>query len=210
MRRRCSTWSARATSIRASPTRPARCSRSGSARWKAASARSRWRAGRPRCTWRSSRSLGAGSHIVASRSLYGGSHNLLDFTLPRFGIETSFVDPRDLDAWRAAIRPETRLLFGETLGNPGPRGARHPAHRGARARARPAAARRFDVHDAVSDAAVRARRGPGLSLGDQISFRPRRGHRRPAGRRRHASTGTSRQSRQVPDADRALRAASTT
>src|SRR5215468_7506087 len=63
--------------------------------------------------------MGAGSHIVASRALYGGSHNLLHFTLPRFGIETTFVDPRDLDAWRAAIRPETRLLFGETLGNPG-------------------------------------------------------------------------------------------
>src|SRR5690349_19565809 len=63
--------------------------------------------------------MGAGSHIVASRSLYGGSHNLLDFTLPRFGIETTFVDPRDLDAWRAALRPSTRLMFGETLGNPG-------------------------------------------------------------------------------------------
>jgi O-acetylhomoserine (thiol)-lyase len=63
--------------------------------------------------------LSAGSHIVASRSLYGGSHNLLDYTLPRFGIDTTFVDPRDLDAWRDAIRPQTRLLFGETLGNPG-------------------------------------------------------------------------------------------
>src|SRR5262245_41665722 len=63
--------------------------------------------------------LGAGGHIVASRALYGGSHNLLDFTLPRFGVTTTFVDPRDLDQWRAAIRPETRLLFGETLGNPG-------------------------------------------------------------------------------------------
>jgi len=63
--------------------------------------------------------LGAGSHIVASRSLYGGSHNLLDYTLPRFGIETTFVDPRSIDAWRAAIRPNTRLFFGETLGNPG-------------------------------------------------------------------------------------------
>ncbi len=62
---------------------------------------------------------GAGSHIVASSALYGGSHNLLAYTLPRFGIHTSFVPPRDLDAWRAAIRPETRLLFGETLGNPG-------------------------------------------------------------------------------------------
>ncbi|MDQ2916918.1 MAG: O-acetylhomoserine aminocarboxypropyltransferase [Pseudomonadota bacterium] len=63
--------------------------------------------------------LSAGSHIVASRSLYGGSHNLLDYTLPRFGIDTTFVDTRDVDAWRRAIRPETRLLFGETLGNPG-------------------------------------------------------------------------------------------
>jgi len=63
--------------------------------------------------------LDAGSHIVASQSIYGGTHNLLSYTLPRFGIETTFVDPRDLDAFRAAIRPETRLLFGETLGNPG-------------------------------------------------------------------------------------------
>ena len=62
---------------------------------------------------------GAGSHIVASRALYGGSHNLLDYTLRRFGIETTFVDPRDPDAWRAALRPATRLLLGETLGNPG-------------------------------------------------------------------------------------------
>ncbi len=63
--------------------------------------------------------MGAGAHIVASRALYGGSHNLLDYTLPRFGITTTFVDPRDPDAWRAAIRPATRLLFGESLGNPG-------------------------------------------------------------------------------------------
>lgn len=63
--------------------------------------------------------MGAGSHIVASRALYGGSHNLLQYTLPRFGIETTFVTPRNLDEWRAAIRPNTRLLFGEALGNPG-------------------------------------------------------------------------------------------
>src|SRR4029453_15319420 len=63
--------------------------------------------------------MGTGSHIVASRSLYGGSHNLLHYTLPRFGIETTFVDPRDVDPFRRAIRPNTRLLFGETLGNPG-------------------------------------------------------------------------------------------
>ncbi len=63
--------------------------------------------------------LSAGEHIVASRSLYGGTHNLLEYTLPRFGITTTFVDPRDPDAFAAAITPQTRLLFGETLGNPG-------------------------------------------------------------------------------------------
>jgi O-acetylhomoserine (thiol)-lyase len=62
---------------------------------------------------------GAGSHIVASAALYGGSHNLLHYTLPRFGITTTFVKPGDIDAWRAALRPNTRQLLGETLGNPG-------------------------------------------------------------------------------------------
>ncbi|GIK98806.1 MAG: O-acetylhomoserine aminocarboxypropyltransferase [Alphaproteobacteria bacterium] len=63
--------------------------------------------------------MGAGGHIVASASLYGGTVNLLKLTLPRFGITTTFVHPRDLDGFRKAIRPETRLVFGETLGNPG-------------------------------------------------------------------------------------------
>ncbi len=63
--------------------------------------------------------MDAGAHIVSSRSLYGGSHNLLSYTLPRFGIETTFVDPRDPGAFRDAIRDNTRLVFGETLGNPG-------------------------------------------------------------------------------------------
>jgi O-acetylhomoserine (thiol)-lyase len=63
--------------------------------------------------------MDAGSHIVASNSLYGGSHNLLGYTLKRFGIETTFINPRNPDDWKRAIRPNTRLLFGETLGNPG-------------------------------------------------------------------------------------------
>jgi len=63
--------------------------------------------------------MGAGAHIVASTALYGGSQNLLHYTLRRFGIETTFVKPGDIDGWRAAIRPNTRLLFGETVGNPG-------------------------------------------------------------------------------------------
>ncbi|KUN80720.1 bifunctional o-acetylhomoserine/o-acetylserine sulfhydrylase [Streptomyces griseoruber] len=61
----------------------------------------------------------AGDHIVSSTSLYGGTYNLLRHTLPRFGIEVSFVDdPDDAEAWRAAIRPNTKALFAESLGNP--------------------------------------------------------------------------------------------
>ncbi|MGI9409539.1 MAG: O-acetylhomoserine aminocarboxypropyltransferase [Hyphomicrobiaceae bacterium] len=63
--------------------------------------------------------MDSGSHIVSSQSIYGGSHNLFQHTLPRFGIETTFVNPRDPEAFRAAIKPNTRLLFAETLGNPG-------------------------------------------------------------------------------------------
>ena len=62
---------------------------------------------------------GAGSHVLASRALYGGSQNLLGYTMKRFGIETTFIDPRDMDAWRNNIRPNTKALFAETLGNPG-------------------------------------------------------------------------------------------
>jgi O-acetylhomoserine (thiol)-lyase len=63
--------------------------------------------------------MDAGSHIVASGALYGGSHNLLGYTMKRFGIETTFVSPRDPQNFLRAIKPNTRLLFGETLGNPG-------------------------------------------------------------------------------------------
>jgi O-acetylhomoserine (thiol)-lyase len=62
--------------------------------------------------------MGMGAHIVAATSLYGGSINMLKLTLPRFGITTTFVDPRDPAAFAKAIRPETRLVFAETLGNP--------------------------------------------------------------------------------------------
>jgi O-acetylhomoserine (thiol)-lyase len=63
--------------------------------------------------------LSAGDHIVSSRNIYGGTHNMMNLTLPRFGITTTFVDPRDPQAFAEAIRPETRLVFAETLGNPG-------------------------------------------------------------------------------------------
>ena len=63
--------------------------------------------------------MGQGGHIVASRSLYGGSISLLAHTLPRFGITTTFVDARDVKGFRDAIRPDTRLIHTEVLGNPG-------------------------------------------------------------------------------------------
>ncbi len=62
---------------------------------------------------------GAGDHIVSSPSLYGGTYNLFRHTLPRFGVEVTFVeDPEDVEAWRAAVRPNTKAFFAETLGNP--------------------------------------------------------------------------------------------
>jgi O-acetylhomoserine (thiol)-lyase len=63
--------------------------------------------------------MGAGSHIVASGALYGGSHNLLAYTMKRFGIDTTFVSPRDPMNFKRALKENTRLVFGETLGNPG-------------------------------------------------------------------------------------------
>jgi O-acetylhomoserine (thiol)-lyase len=63
--------------------------------------------------------LGQGDHIVASSQMYGGNVSLMKNTLPRFGIETSFVDPTDLDGIRAAFQDNTKLVYGELIGNPG-------------------------------------------------------------------------------------------
>jgi O-acetylhomoserine (thiol)-lyase len=60
-----------------------------------------------------------GGHIVASASLYGGTYNLLHYTLPKLGVQVTFIDdPDDLAAWTGAIRPETRAFYGESIGNP--------------------------------------------------------------------------------------------
>jgi O-acetylhomoserine (thiol)-lyase len=61
---------------------------------------------------------GAGDHIVSVSQLYGGTYNLFHYTLPRLGIEVSFVDAQDPDAFRKAVRPNTRAFYGEGLGNP--------------------------------------------------------------------------------------------
>ncbi len=60
-----------------------------------------------------------GGHIISSSSLYGGTYNQLHYTFPKLGMEVSFIDdPDDLDAWAAAVRPNTRAFYGETIGNP--------------------------------------------------------------------------------------------
>ena len=61
----------------------------------------------------------AGDHIVSSSSVYGGTYNLFKYTLTKLGIETTFVENQDdADEWRRAVRPNTKLFFGETIGNP--------------------------------------------------------------------------------------------
>jgi O-acetylhomoserine (thiol)-lyase len=62
--------------------------------------------------------LKTGDHIVASNSLYGGTYNMLNNTLPRFGITTTFVDPDDVENFTKAVQPNTRVFFAESLGNP--------------------------------------------------------------------------------------------
>jgi O-acetylhomoserine (thiol)-lyase len=61
----------------------------------------------------------AGDHIVSASTLYGGTYNQFNYTFPRLGIEVSFVDPRDPENFRRAVRDNTKILYGETLGNPG-------------------------------------------------------------------------------------------
>ena len=60
----------------------------------------------------------SGDHVVSSSSLYGGTYNAFAYTLPKFGIEVTFVDPGDIAAWKAAVRPNTKAFFAETIGNP--------------------------------------------------------------------------------------------
>ena len=62
--------------------------------------------------------VGAGDHIVSASTLYGGTYNQFVYSFPRLGIEVTLVDPRDPENFRRAIRPNTKILYGETLGNP--------------------------------------------------------------------------------------------
>ncbi len=60
----------------------------------------------------------AGDHVVSSASLYGGTYNAFAYTLPKMGVTVTFVEPGDLAAWKAAVRPNTKAFYAETIGNP--------------------------------------------------------------------------------------------
>ena len=93
-------------------------SSSASPRSRAASARSPWHPARPPITYAVLNIAGAGDHIVSSSSIYGGTYNLFKYTLAKLGIEVTFVENQDEAEWAAAVRPNTKLFFAETIGNP--------------------------------------------------------------------------------------------
>ena len=186
---RCSTWSGPGTSTRASPTPPWPCWRSASRRWRAASARWRPPAARRRCISIIATLMGAGGHIVASSRIYGGSHNMFTHTLPRFGITTTLVDPRDPDELRAAITDKTRLRVRRDARQPRAGGAGHQGGGRRRPQARAAAGDRLHLRHAVPVPAHRARRRHRHALGHQVPRRPRHRHRRHRRRRRPLRLG---------------------
>ena len=128
----------------------------------------------------------AGDHIVSSPSLYGGTYNLLHYTLPKFGVEVTFVDdPHDLAQWEAAIRPNTKVFFGEVLPNPkndvfdieGVAGVAHANGIAAR--------RRQHRPDAVPDPPARVGRRHRRAQPHEVHRRSRHVDRRGDHRRRH-------------------------
>ena len=144
--------------------------------------------------------MGAGSHIVASTALYGGSQNLLHYTLRRFGIETTFVKPGDIDGWRAAIRPEHQAAVRRDRGQPRPGRAGHSRGRRDRARGRRAPAGRLHPDLALPDAS-RSQLGADLVYHSATKFlsRPRHGDRRHRGGRRQLRLGRPAQPASSPN-----------
>ena len=125
----------------------------------------------------------SGDHIVSSASIYGGTYNLFAHTLRKLGIEVTFIEDQDnLDEWKAAINPNTKLFFAESIGNPQDQLPEHPRGLSNRPRRGRAADRRQHHCDAVPDPPPRARSRHRRALGDEVPrrarFRARRRHRR--------------------------------
>jgi O-acetylhomoserine (thiol)-lyase len=128
---------------------------------------------------------GAGDHIVAQKTIYGGSYNLLKHTLPGFGISTTFVNARDLKEVEAAIQPNTKAVFIETLTNPELRHSGHRCDRRDRPSARTSGHRGQHLRHPLPDPPDRARRRCGGPLRNEVHRRPRLLPRRHHRRRRH-------------------------
>ena len=122
--------------------------------------------------------LSPGDHVVSSSALYGGTVNQLKHLLRKMSVDLTWVDPDDLDAWKGAVRDNTKAFYGETIGNPGRQRARHRGRRGDRARARHPVDGRQHVRDALSVPPDRMGRGHRAALGDEVHRRPRHQHRR--------------------------------
>ena len=138
----------------------------------------------------------AGDHFVSSASLYGGTYNLFHYTLPKLGIEVTFVDdPDDLERVARRDPAEHQAVLRRDARQPARQRARRPRGRRRRARGRRAADRRQHRADAVPAAPDRARRRHRRPLGDQVPRRARHHDRRRRRRRRHlrlrASTPTA-------------------
>ena len=137
--------------------------------------------------------LSAGDHAVVTDDLYGGTYRLFSRVLARYGLEFTYVDMTDLDAVRAAIRPNTKLFWIETPTNPLLKLVDIKARLRACASRGPDRRRRQHVCDAVFSAAARARRRRRRALDDEIHRRPqrrrrrRRDHQRPRLARRRSS-----------------------
>jgi hypothetical protein len=128
--------------------------------------------------------LAAGDHVVASSALYGGSVNQLKHLLRKWSVELTWVNPDDLDAWKAAVKPNTKAFYAETIGNPA--GNVLDIERVARSRTITRAAPRGQhLRHAVPVPADRVGRRHRDALGHQVHRRPRHQHRRRGGGRRH-------------------------
>ena len=133
--------------------------------------------------------LEPGDHVVSSSALYGGTVNQFKHLLRKLNVELTWVDPDDPDAWRKAVRANTKAFFGETIGNPAGNVLDIETHGVGRTRARAAADRGQHVRDAVSVPPDRVGRGHRDPLGDQVHRRARDEHRRASSSRPARSIG---------------------
>ena len=184
----------RATSIRASPTRRWRCWRSASSALEGGVGAVATASGQAALHLIIATLMGAGGHIVASSRIYGGSHNMFMHTLPRFGITTTLVDPRDPGRLREGHHRQDAPAVRRDARQPRSGGAGHRGGRGRRAQARAAARRRFHLRHALSVPAHRARRRHRHAFRHQVPRRAWHRHRRHRRRRRPLRLGRRRAS----------------